>query len=228
MRRFDAAIWLQATGRFFDLASLNNSTTYHDPSRLVLAKQLGRRSPARLVLEINVSELLPAVVAHDKAGIQFLDGPGRPEASDAEAITSYCQRAKKAPCRSHRAQGEGVDSGPAFDCNHACSSGGNLFFNGPQRQEAAGGLLHGTSHRVRVRVRHRPGRREAAVGHSKFSATAAHDSSLAARQSSPATLFSSSCLPRRNRSTRVDTAGEAVVRNSHKGNRAGMRLRSRR
>jgi hypothetical protein len=97
MRRFDAAIWLQATGRFFDLASLNNSTTYHDPSRLVLAKQLGRRSPARLILEINVSELLPAVVAHDKAGIQFLDGPGRPEAADAEAITSYCQRAKKGP-----------------------------------------------------------------------------------------------------------------------------------
>ena len=43
--------------------------------------------------------------------------------------------------------------------------------------------------------------------------------------------LSSSRAPRRNRSTRVDTAEEVVGRNSHnshKGNRAVMRLRSRR
>jgi hypothetical protein len=30
--------------------------------------------------EIHIGELLAVVVAHDKAGVQFLDGPGRPKA----------------------------------------------------------------------------------------------------------------------------------------------------
>jgi hypothetical protein len=41
---------------------------HRDPSRLILAEQLGCRSPAGLILEINVGELLPVVVADNKAG----------------------------------------------------------------------------------------------------------------------------------------------------------------
>ena len=38
-----------------------------------------RRSARRLVLEINVSKLLTVAVAHDEAGVQFLDRPRRRE-----------------------------------------------------------------------------------------------------------------------------------------------------
>jgi hypothetical protein len=44
-----------------------------NPPRLVLREQLGGRSPAGLLLEINVSELLAATVNHDKASGLFLD-----------------------------------------------------------------------------------------------------------------------------------------------------------
>jgi hypothetical protein len=37
-------------------------------------------SSARLVLKIDVSQFLPGAVGHDKAGVQFIDGPGRREA----------------------------------------------------------------------------------------------------------------------------------------------------
>jgi len=43
-----------------------------NPPRLVLGEQLGRRSPAGLIL---------GAVFHDKAGVQFLDRPGRREAT---------------------------------------------------------------------------------------------------------------------------------------------------
>jgi hypothetical protein len=42
-----------------------------DPPRLVAGEQLGRRSPARLVLEIDAGEFLPAAVLQDEAGGQF-------------------------------------------------------------------------------------------------------------------------------------------------------------
>ena len=38
-----------------------------DPPRLVFREQLGSRSPARLILEIDIRKRLAAVVAHDKA-----------------------------------------------------------------------------------------------------------------------------------------------------------------
>ena len=38
-----------------------------DPSRLVFCEQLGRRSPARLILEIDISQLLFGALDHDKA-----------------------------------------------------------------------------------------------------------------------------------------------------------------
>jgi hypothetical protein len=41
---------------------------------------LAERAP-RLILEIDTGKLLPIVVAHDKAGFQFLDGPGGREAA---------------------------------------------------------------------------------------------------------------------------------------------------
>ena len=38
------------------------------------------RTPARLILEIDIGQFLPGVVLHDEAGVHFLDGPGRREA----------------------------------------------------------------------------------------------------------------------------------------------------
>ena len=52
-----------------------------DPSRLVFAEQLSRRSPPRLILEIDIGERLSVVVAHDEVGVQFIDEPGRWEAA---------------------------------------------------------------------------------------------------------------------------------------------------
>jgi hypothetical protein len=49
------------------------SNVSRNPSRLILAEQLGRRSSPWRFLEIDIRELLAAVIAHDKAGLQFLD-----------------------------------------------------------------------------------------------------------------------------------------------------------
>ena len=52
-----------------------------DPPGLVLREQLGRRSPARLLLEIEIAEILPAGVFHDEGIVADLfDRPGRREA----------------------------------------------------------------------------------------------------------------------------------------------------
>jgi len=39
-----------------------------NPPRLVFGEQFGRRAPAGLILEIDIGQLLPGVVSHDKAG----------------------------------------------------------------------------------------------------------------------------------------------------------------
>jgi hypothetical protein len=39
-----------------------------NPPRLVFGEQFGRRAPAGLILEIDIGQLLPGVVGHDKAG----------------------------------------------------------------------------------------------------------------------------------------------------------------
>jgi hypothetical protein len=44
-----------------------------NPPRLAFAEQLRLRSPDWLILEINIGGLLAALVANDKAGIQFFD-----------------------------------------------------------------------------------------------------------------------------------------------------------
>jgi hypothetical protein len=46
--------------------------------RLVAGEELGRRAPPRLVLEIDVGERLPVVVADDEAGVRPLGGPVGP------------------------------------------------------------------------------------------------------------------------------------------------------
>jgi len=51
-----------------------------------LGEQLGRRSPSRLVLEIDIRERLPVVIADDETRGLFLDGPGRREASWASSL----------------------------------------------------------------------------------------------------------------------------------------------
>jgi hypothetical protein len=49
--------------------------------RLVLGEQLGRRPSPWLILEIDIGQLLPAVIAHDEAGGLFFDGPWWREAA---------------------------------------------------------------------------------------------------------------------------------------------------
>jgi hypothetical protein len=49
------------------------------PRKVRLLEQQGRL-PHLALPEIHIGELLAVVVAHDKAGVQFLDGPGRPKA----------------------------------------------------------------------------------------------------------------------------------------------------
>jgi len=47
----------------------------------ILAEQLGRRPPARLILEIDVGKLPAVAVAHREPRLLFLDSPGRQEAA---------------------------------------------------------------------------------------------------------------------------------------------------
>jgi len=67
--------------------SLRQFSNFHrDPPRLVFGEQLGRRSPAWLIpawliLGTDIGKLPAAVIAHDIAGVQFLDGPRRREAA---------------------------------------------------------------------------------------------------------------------------------------------------
>jgi hypothetical protein len=71
-------------GRFngvSDAATPQLSYVRRDPPRFVFGQQLCRRSPPRLILEIDIRERLTVSVAHDEAGVQFLDSPRRREAA---------------------------------------------------------------------------------------------------------------------------------------------------
>ena len=46
-----------------------------------LVSSLAAERPTGFVLEIDIGERLPVVVAHDEAGVCPLDGPGRREAA---------------------------------------------------------------------------------------------------------------------------------------------------
>ena len=52
-----------------------------DPSRLIFGEQLRRRSPPRLILEIDIGELLSRAVLHDEGGTDIFDRPWRREAT---------------------------------------------------------------------------------------------------------------------------------------------------
>ena len=57
---------------------------YCDSPRRVTSEQFGGLSPPQLVLEINIRKLLPVVVPHDEAGVQFLDRPRAAESGPEE------------------------------------------------------------------------------------------------------------------------------------------------
>jgi hypothetical protein len=65
-------------------------------------EQLGRRSAARLILELDVGESLPVGVTDDAAGVGLLDGPGRREAAlrlkrAARSRSEACRRIASKP-----------------------------------------------------------------------------------------------------------------------------------
>jgi len=68
------------SGSFGDIAG--------DPPRLIFGEQLGRRTPAGFVLQIDVGQFLPGVVLHDTAGVQFFDGAGRQEAAGRRGVSA--------------------------------------------------------------------------------------------------------------------------------------------
>src|SRR5205823_14872683 len=52
-----------------------------DALGLVAREQVRGRAPSRLLLEIDVSELLSRAVLYDEASLGLIDGPGRREAA---------------------------------------------------------------------------------------------------------------------------------------------------
>jgi hypothetical protein len=52
-------------------------------SRLILAEQLRRRPPPRLILEIDIGKRLPGAVTDFEGRTDVLDGPRRRETADA-------------------------------------------------------------------------------------------------------------------------------------------------
>jgi hypothetical protein len=52
-----------------------------NPPRLVARYQSRRRSPAGLLLEIDICERLTGLILHNETGFAFLDGPRRREAA---------------------------------------------------------------------------------------------------------------------------------------------------
>ena len=65
-----------------------------DPPHLVFGEQLGRRSPPRLTLIIDVGELLPVGVPHDETVRRYFRRPRRREAAGGHDLT--CKRKSSA------------------------------------------------------------------------------------------------------------------------------------
>jgi hypothetical protein len=96
--------------------------------RLVARQQLGCPSPTRLILEVHIRERLAVVVAHDKAGVLFLDRPRRDLASSAFSRTAdiaaagpwplfqfFCLIGHRAPLVRQLAIGTSVSAGGAAE-----------------------------------------------------------------------------------------------------------------
>src|SRR6516164_844021 len=83
------------------------NTLGRDPPRLVLGKQLGRRAPAGLTFEINVSELLAVVVA-------------RAFCCSTDPLRRFCARCRRRCCVAAWLSYRGRNRPP---CVAACSWG---------------------------------------------------------------------------------------------------------
>ncbi len=59
----------------------HSPSCHHSASIASASVSVGCCSRARLILEIDISERLPVMVAHDEAGVLFLDRPRRREAA---------------------------------------------------------------------------------------------------------------------------------------------------
>jgi hypothetical protein len=78
------------TDKWFSVPRDGNGNIHRNPPSLIFRQHLCGRLPLRLVLEKDVGELLAAVVAHDKASVQLIDGPGRREAADHHSRQPRC------------------------------------------------------------------------------------------------------------------------------------------
>jgi hypothetical protein len=72
------AVTLATSGRILSGGQRGSSSgsladIRRNPPRLVFGEQLGRRSPAGILLEIDVGDLLAVAVTDNKAGLQFVD-----------------------------------------------------------------------------------------------------------------------------------------------------------
>ena len=67
-----------------------------DAPRFIAGEQLRRRAPTGLLLEIDVGERLPVVIADDVAGVGLLGGPGRREvarlACELAVLNRFCPK----------------------------------------------------------------------------------------------------------------------------------------
>jgi hypothetical protein len=63
------------------MALIFGQQCHHNPPRLVFGEQLGGRSPAGFILEIDIRELLAGAVLHGKGRADILDSPRRREAA---------------------------------------------------------------------------------------------------------------------------------------------------
>ena len=73
-----------------DLSGMSSDTSREPAHRRRLGRK-GRRSPSRLLLEIDIGERLPVGVADDEASVDLLDRPGRREVRCSGAFLCLCE-----------------------------------------------------------------------------------------------------------------------------------------
>jgi hypothetical protein len=67
--------------RNVNIRHVSRENIHRNPPRLIFGEQFRRRPPSRLILEIDIRQRLLVVIAHDKAGGLFFDGPRGREAA---------------------------------------------------------------------------------------------------------------------------------------------------
>jgi hypothetical protein len=83
-----------SSGNFATLAAIRRASS--------AGEQLGCRSSPRLVLEVDVGELLAIVIAHHEAGGLFLDDPRRPGSGELHASPRIIALLPYPPLRARR------------------------------------------------------------------------------------------------------------------------------